>query len=115
MNIIVSFALGFILSSVLHSILIIAHNKKSDEKYPGAVYCKKCRDEIIPLCPDCSGNDIEPDYIIEFLNNEVNWHENNILQDENKEKQSAFINGIRHAIFLIVKAKHELTSRASDG
>ena len=114
MNIIVSFSLGFMLSSLLYSILIITHNKKSDEKYPEAVYCTGCGDEIIPLCPDCSGNDIDPDYI-ELLKNEVKWHENNIVQDENKEKQSAFINGIRHATFLIVKAKHELTSRAADG
>lgn len=101
------------LSSVLYSILIIAHNKKSDEKYPGAVYCKKCHDEIIPLCPDCSGNDVEPDYI-ELLNNEIKWHEENIVQDETK-KQSAFIKGIKQARFLIAKAERELTKRAADG
>lgn len=64
-------------------------------------------------CADCSKDDVEPDFV-ELLNNEVKWHENNIVQDENTEKQDAFINGIRQAIFLIVKAKRGLTSRAAD-
>lgn len=96
------------------------------------VYCYKCNSNLevveeyaegypfsgvtvkVEPCFDCSKeNDIEPDYI-EFLNNEVGWHEENIAE-EITEKHKAFIDGIRHAIFLIVKAKRELTSRAADG